>query len=321
MHCRAWGLSVLAVAALLVTRLGGVAARDGGFAELAGVPEIQVTLTDGGVEGVPAETPAGWALFTFTNNVTPTDDPFADAWSLEIVQLPEGVAAAELAALFAAGPEGSPPAAGDEAVAEPASPETEGADPFAILYESYVAGGPGALQGESGTALVNLQPGTYAVLVFGIGAAADLTVSGEAAGETPAVTSDVVITETGTSGSFDFSVEAGAFAGGPAVLEVVNESDQPHFVIGVRSPGPITEEMVMALLMSEESGTPRAGAPDPGQLVPSFLTGTQSPGTMQYAAVDLEPGYYILLCFIGDPAMGGVPHSFAGMIEIVPIGV
>jgi|SRR5688572_15582111 len=38
-------------------------------------------------------------------------------------------------------------------------------------------------------------------------------------------------------------------------------------------------------------------------------------------ATDLAPGYYVLLCFVGDPNMGGVPHSIAGMIEVVPVGV
>jgi hypothetical protein len=77
----------------------------------------------------------------------------------------------------------------------------------------------------------------------------------------------------------------------------------------------------MALLMAGEGGTPPPGAPDPVQPSLGFVTGTQSPGTTQYLALDLEPGYYALLCFVGDPNQGGVPHSIAGMIEVVPIGV
>ena len=36
---------------------------------------------------------------------------------------------------------------------------------------------------------------------------------------------------------------------------------------------------------------------------------------------DLQPGFYILLCFVGDPEMDGLPHAFGGMIEVVPVGV
>jgi len=99
----------------------------------------------------------------------------------------------------------------------------------------------------------------------------------------------------------------------------VNESDQPHFILAIRSEVPYTEDEVLALL-EEEPATPEAGgAPPP--IAPGFITGNQSAGTTQYIATDLEPGYYVLLCFVPDPLMGGVPHSFAGMIEVVPAGV
>lgn len=132
------------------------------------------------------------------------------------------------------------------------------------------------------------------------------------------MTADVVITETGTSGTFDFGAEAGTFAGGPAVIEIVNDSDQPHFIYGVRFDDPISEEEVMALLMEEEPATPAADAPEDDL---TTVTGTQSPGATQYLALDLEPGYYVLLCFVGDPNQDGIPHAFQGMIEIFPVGV
>jgi hypothetical protein len=109
------------------------------------------------------------------------------------------------------------------------------------------------------------------------------------------------------------------------VIEIYNDSDQPHFVFGIHSDVPLTEEEVMALLMEEEGGSPPAemeGSPAAApNVMPVFITGTQSTGTTQYVAADLEPGYYVLLCFVGDPNQGGLPHAFEGMIEIVPIGV
>jgi hypothetical protein len=326
MRVRALGLAWLLIVSLAVAGLGEVAAQgDEVFGDLTSIPELTITLTDGGLAGVPAETPAGWTLVTFTNDVTPTGDPFEDSWSIEVLQLPEDKTVDDLAAALTALLEGGGPPADEEAGADAASPPAAPEeDPFAWALAAFQPGGPGALQGQTTQGLIDLPAGNYGVLVFGPFAPVPLTVvEGDAAPSDPgtAVAADVVITETGTSGSFDFSVETGDFAGGPAVVQVVNESDQPHFVIGIRSAVALAEEQVMALLMSDEGGTPPPGAPDPSQLAPGFITGTQSPGTTQYLALNLEAGYYALLCFVGDPAMGGVPHSFAGMIEVVPIGV
>jgi hypothetical protein len=252
--------------------------------------------------------------------------------------------AEDLAGLFEGPPEGATPEGEAEAGPEMASPEAGGEDPFAFLYETYLPGGPGALQGGTGEALIYLEAGDYAVLALGFSPPVAMTVTeGEevSVAATPVsavITVDATITETGTSGTFDFAFSDGAFAGGPAVLEIFNDSDQPHFIFAIRSENPITEDEVMALLMEEEGGegaeaggtpvtdegaegaTPATGGP-PASIAPAFITGTQSPGTTQYVGVDLEPGYYILLCFVGDPQQGGIPHSFEGMIEIVPIGV
>ena len=76
----------------------------------------------------------------------------------------------------------------------------------------------------------------------------------------------------------------------------------------------------MQLLSMEEGATPAAGGPDFSQLSVAFITGTQSPETSQYVSVDLQPGYYVLLCFVPDPQQEGIPHAFEGMIEIIQTG-
>ena len=73
-------------------------------------------------------------------------------------------------------------------------------------------------------------------------------------------------------------------------------------------------------ILSEEGATPTAGSLDTSRITPGFITSIQSAQTTQYVAVDLEPGYYALLCFVGDPERGGVPHAFEGMIEVIPAG-
>jgi len=321
---------LLSLLAALLLGLPGALAQADPFAD-AGLPELAITLTDEGPQGVPAETAAGRYLVSFTNDVSDTGDPFTDAWSVEFVRLPAGMTVDDLAALFAAGAEGegggegTPVTEAGEAVAE-ASPAGE--DPFAFIYEGHLAGGPGALRGETAQGVVDLPPGDYAVATFGIGMPVAMTVTGEAAASPAAgdIAASATITETGTSGSFDFAAEG--LAPGPGVLAIANDSDQPHFVFALRSEDPITEDAVMALLMEDEGDEGGAGASPvaspaggPEGISPAFITGTQSPDTTQYLAVDLEPGYYILLCFVGDPSQGGIPHAFEGMIAIVPVGV
>lgn len=339
MRYRTFVLSLL-VAGLALTGLAGVAAQDATpapvgdatFADTIGLPELQLTLTDDGLDGVPEETQAGWQLVTFTNDVTPTGDPFEDAWSVEFIMLPEGMTVDDLAMLLAAPPEGE--GATPEAMEgmDMATPATAPDDPFAFLNETYLAGGPGALQGQTVQAVIFLEAGDYAVSAFGPFPPAALTVTGVSEASpvaaalpvTEAISADLTITEVGTSGTFDFQVDGGTFAGGQGVVEIYNDSDQPHFVFAISSPEPLTEDDVMVLLEeveAEESGTPPADASQFGQISLAFITGTQSPGTTQYLAVDLEPGYYVLLCFVPDPEQEGIPHAFAGMIEIVPVGV
>ena len=62
------------------------------------------------------------------------------------------------------------------------------------------------------------------------------------------------------------------------------------------------------------------GLPDPAALVDAGGSGTQSAGTTQWIATNLEPGHYIVACFITDPAAGHVPHAFEGMIDVVQAG-
>jgi hypothetical protein len=326
MRIRSVLVAALAVIALAVGGMARVSvhAQDGPLASM-GFPELAITLTDAGLEGVPAETAAGWYLVTFTNNITPTGDPFDDAWQVDFIQVPEGMTAEEIGAFFMA----PPPGAEGEGEASPesmdgmdmASPAAE--DPSAFLYETYMPGGPGALQGESGQGAVFLEPGDYAVLTTGLTDAVPMTVTGEADMAAAAITAGSTITEVGTSGSFDFEA---TLTEGPGVIEIYNDADQPHFIFAVHSDVPMTEDEVMALLSEEESAegaTPEAGAAaaEEPPISPGFITGLQSPETTQYVSVDLQPGYYILLCFVGDPEMDGLPHAFTGMIEVVPVGV
>ncbi len=45
-----------------------------------------------------------------------------------------------------------------------------------------------------------------------------------------------------------------------------------------------------------------------------------SPGAISYLAANLDAGYYVALCFIGDPNKGGAPHAFEGTAQIFTVG-
>ncbi len=332
MGFRSIALSLIAVALLALGGIGAVAAQDATpSTDSAGTSDLTLTLTDTGVEGLPAETTAGWHSVSFTNSTTPSGDPFEDAWGIDFIMLPEGMTIDDFNAAIAAmmsGGEGEGESTEGMDTASPesmegmdmGSPEAGAApeDPFAFMYNTYLAGGPGALNGETTQATIFLEPGTYVVTALGFSPPVELTVTGTAdpAAAAP-VTADATITETGTSGSFDFS---GSLPEGQGVIEIYNDSDQPHFVEAIYSPNPITEDEVMQLLSMEEGATPAAGGPDMSQISVGFITGTLSPEATQYVSVDLQPGYYVLLCFVGDPQQGGLPHAFEGMIEVIPTG-
>lgn len=300
--------STLAVLALAVGAILSASAQDGSFAD-TGFPETALTLTDAGVEGLGAETTAGWNVVTLTNSVTATGDPFEDAWSVDFILLPDGRTADDVVAAFNAAfagpPEGeaSPPAIEGMDTGSPAA-EAAPADPLGFLYGKYLAGGPGAPRGETTQSAIYLEPVDYAVLAS-VGAPATLTVTGEADAASPVATgatADATITETGASGGCDFV--AASPPTGPAVLEILNESDQPHFIFAARSDVPFTADEVIALVSEEEPPTdaatpvaasPEAGAAEGPPVSPGFITGAQSPQSTQYVAVDLEPGYDILL--------------------------
>jgi hypothetical protein len=42
-----------------------------------------------------------------------------------------------------------------------------------------------------------------------------------------------------------------------------------------------------------------------------------SPGRSMTVDYDLPPGQYVLLCFMPDPKMHGMPHALMGMIKMV----
>jgi hypothetical protein len=318
-------LASLIVFALFAT--GGVstiaqetAPADALFPEVPGLPELQVTATDTGYEGVPDTIEAGWYLLTL-------DNQSAGEVGLEFLGVPPGMTAEELIALVlsvgASPPDaaaGATPAGGSTAAEVAEGPETPD-----FYYQVHMPGGPYAeFPGQTVQAVVELRPGDYMVWAGLPGMPQmprPLAVT-EPATATPApeIEADLTITEVGSAGEFYAFEYEGELAPGPQVVEIFNPSDQPHFVVFIQAPGALTQEEAVALLGTPPGATPPAGLPDSASLIDAAGSGTQSAGTRQWIVTNLEPGYYIVACFITDPASEHLPHAFQGMIDVIQVG-
>lgn len=303
------------MAALLLLLTGGTAAlaqettpaagAGATFADTMGLPELTISTTDNGFDGVPGTIAAGRYIVTFTN-------AGANEVDVDFLGLPEGITVDDIL-VPAAGAEGTPAAEGDGG----------GDTPPEWFYHTYIAGGVSVQAGQTGQAIIDLKPGNYAVWAGDPSvplAPVAMTVTGEMPPDLAEPDAGVTINEVGTEEGFQFQLD-GELAAGPQTIKVYNHSDQPHFVFLAKAPGPITEEQLQTLLTFDpSSGTPLPeGSPNPDDFVPVSSMSTMSAGAFAWFAADLEPGTYVMACFVGDPNKGYVPHAFEGMGQIFEV--
>ncbi len=92
---------------------------------------------------------------------------------------------------------------------------------------------------------------------------------------------------------------------GPLTLKVTNEGPQPHeMAIMKLAPGKTIDDL-KAALQSQSSGPP------PGEFVGG--AGALAQGSSAWFKTNLEPGNYVAICFVPDPASGKA-HAELGMI-------
>ena len=169
-----------------------------------------------------------------------------------------------------------------------------------------------AVQG-SNTSISDLAPGRYVAICFlpdpadgkmhvEKGMIKELVVAGPR-GEAPAPAADV---EARTS---DYKFTVPALTAGAHTVHYVNDGPKTHEIQLVRLNEGATVESFMAS-MAPDSKTPPPGV---------FLggPGALSSGGDNYWTVTLEPGRYLLLCFVPDP--DGTPHAMKGMVQELTI--
>jgi hypothetical protein len=103
----------------------------------------------------------------------------------------------------------------------------------------------------------------------------------------------------------DFAFELPDLTAGTHTFQVVNNGPQPHEAQLVRLNDGVTVEQFLA---AEQSGT----TPPPGVALGG--SGAISQGISNWWTVTLEPGNYVVICFVPDPA-DGVPHMVKGMVK------
>jgi hypothetical protein len=286
-----------------------------------GLPELNVRMTDAGYEA-PAEVAAGRYLVNF-ENATSVEFPLGAGFFM----IPEGWTFDDVLANFDAinamfseeGGEGGKPTGTPESMDMAASPEPA-EDPLAWLFETKIAGGASAAAGQTGQAIIDLEPGEWAIWpdTFEFGAAA-LTVTGEMPADLPAVTANATITEVDGENGFEFNIE-GTLTAGRQIIEVRNDSTQPHFVELGTLPEPATKDQVIQAMNMLYSGTPvPSDLPNLEASTPAALSSTQSSETTQWMIVDLAAGSYVVACWIPDPTREMAPHAMHGMVEVIEV--
>lgn len=174
----------------------------------------------------------------------------------------------------------------------------------------FAGGGVGTLPaGESETVTQVLKPGTYYAFNTETDGPPD-------AGSVPAleVTGEEVDEEVGgeatvTAGEYAFETEE--LSSGEVEIDFDNAGAQPHHLIASPLKGDATAEQVEAFFKTEKGEPPLE---EKGTRSTAVIEG----GEGQAVTLDLEPGRYVLYCFISD-RQGGPPHALKGMVDEVEV--
>lgn len=287
------------------------------FASL-GLPELTITVSTDGFQGIPDTLDAGRYLVTVTSAEDTANEGGAGVAFIQ----PAGMTGQEFIDFIgqmSAGPDASAatPMAGDMG-----TPADQGAQMGApdFYYQSTMAGGIYAPSGMTAQAVVDLTPGDW--VAWGDDPTATqapvaFTVTGDMPTDLPEPQADAVI----TLGEYEIKVTEGQLTGGPQVIRVDNIGAQPHFVFGTVGPAGMTDADIQAILNADMTGTPAANVPNPEtDFQDAFGTGTLSHGATEWLAVDSIPsGSLIMICFAPDQG-DGMPHAMHGMYTILQIG-
>lgn len=307
----------------------GAAAQDatamagGGDLSSLGLPALDITVNADSFDGAPtADMAAGRYLVTATIAdgleygaaafMSPPAGMSAEDFLAQVAMLGGGVPHEEA--------EGSPPAGMAEG--SPPAGEEGGGEEAEVLplfvYKVTFAGGAGGPGGMTSQSVLDLPPGEW-ILWGDDPAAAQTPVIFNVTGDMPADLPDPGADVTFTLIDFAINVD-GSLSAGDHVMKVQNHGAQPHFLLIMKGPDSLTNDMISSLFQSEMTGgTPPELPFDPDKdLMPVVQTVTQSIGTEQWVTGSLEAGTYAAMCFF--PTAGeGLPHAVHGMHTVFKV--
>ena len=252
-----------------------------------GYPEYRIVATDDGPQ-FPETVVGGRLLIALENQSSARSD-------VTFIQLPAGITLADLDAAFA-------------------NPDAGAPDWFGDIVST---GGFNVDAGETGYGVLDLTPGEWLIGVGDTNPFVPLTVTGDAAeATTDGADPDADITLQLDAHAIDLPEQLPA---GPQVWHGVNSSTDSHEVVLIKTPELLTPEQVIAAASLPEGTAPEPGEPDPAtfEFVAAGLK-TMSSGHEIWVELDLEPGYYVAICFSPDPATGQ-PHALLGELDIFTV--
>lgn len=256
----------------------------------AGLDEINLTIEESGVTGMPESITAGRYLVKVTGPEPGDMGPTGVAF----VQFPDGVSAES---------------AFEDTLATP--------DAMPSWYlETHFGGGVMLSQGTESWVVLDFTPGQWVVsTLFGTTLGIEFEVTGQMAEDLPDPDANVTLELV----EMAIRVSDGAFVAGENVLTVVNNGAQIHFVDFGQVPDGTTREQAAALMDSFMTGTPPAGdALQESDFIPLTYVVDISPGVSETVPLTLEAGTYFLTCWIPD-AESGAPHAMMGMWDLVVV--
>jgi hypothetical protein len=165
----------------------------------------------------------------------------------------------------------------------------------------------GLYPGQKGT-IAFPHPGRYFALVGGGRTAHStmFTVGSKRQTKTPHVDGKIVATDgPGWRGSTTLP------ASGTLMFKNAATTPVLHHVVMQRVAEGTTVDQVMEVLQKDQG-------PDPDWVLPGSMdTDLLSAHRSMTLDYDLPPGQYVVLCFMPDPSMHGMPHALMGMIEMI----
>lgn len=303
--------------------LSALAAQDAtpasGLAD-AGLPQLDITMTTTGYEGIPDEIEAGRYLVTLTAE----EDAAEFGAGIAFVQPPADMAVDDFLTAYMTPPDesGVGEVAGTPIEGGGATPEGGASGLPDFLFTAHYAGGTYTFGTETSVVL-DLTPGEWIAWADNSEAPQEPVVF-NVTGEMPADLPEPDASATLLMGEYVIEVAEGELTAGTHVIRIDNIGAQPHFIGWFQGPDDMTEEQIEVVLDEEREAMMTGMEPEwsdlnPDEdLMPVVFTGTQSTGTSTWITVELEAGTHGLVCFFPDMT-DGETHAYHGMYTVVEI--